>query len=67
MGYPTGFLGSIASFEFGYTYLKINDVKWTNDSGEAIYATYSANTGDRVELDFSGLRGKFELRKYMSW
>lgn len=67
LGYPTGFLGSIASVELGYTYLKIKDVSWTNDAGEAIYATYSTNTSDRVELDFSGLRGKFEFRKYMSW
>lgn len=65
--YPTGIFGAALGLEAGYTQLKFSEVSWQNASGESIYATYSNNASDRVELDFSGFRGKFELRKFMSW
>ena len=67
LGYPTGILNSVASVTLGYTYLKFDNLAWENSSGDKIFPTYSSNTADRVELDFSGLRGRFELRKYLSW
>jgi hypothetical protein len=64
---PTGVFGTSLALEGGYLQLKFSNPSWKNSSNEEIFATFSANSTDKVELDFSGLRSKFEIRKFLSW
>ncbi len=64
---PTGVFGTSLALEGSYLQLKFSNPSWKNASNEEIFATFSANSNDQVELDFSGLRSKFEIRKFMSW
>jgi len=65
--YPTGLFGLLLSGNVSYLYLNFNNVYSYNDIDEELYLTYSDNPDDRVELDFSGLRGKFEIKRYFRW
>jgi len=65
--YPTGIWGLVVGLDANYLYLNFSDVKSYNSLGEELYATYSDSPDDRVELDFSGPRGKFQIKKYFRW
>ena len=65
--YPIGFFGLLVSANVSYLYLNFNDVHSYNDIDEELYLSYSSNPDDRVELDFSGFRGKFEFKRYFKW
>ncbi|PKK84941.1 MAG: hypothetical protein CVT49_01950 [candidate division Zixibacteria bacterium HGW-Zixibacteria-1] len=65
--YPTGFFGMLLSANVNYLYLNFSDVHSYNDFDEELYLSYTSNPEDRVELDFSGLRGKIEFKKYFKW
>jgi hypothetical protein len=67
LDYPIRFFGMTMSADAGFLFLNFSNVHGYNDLGEELYLTYSANTNDRVDLDFSGLRGKIELKKFFSW
>jgi len=64
---PTNLFHTVIAIEGGYQYLKFTNPSWKNALNEEIRPTYSANSADNVELDFSGLRGKIAIRKFMSW
>ena len=64
---PTNLFGTAIALEGGYQYLKFTNPSWKNALNEEISPTYSASSADKVELDFSGLRGKVAIRKFMSW
>nr|MBN2278893.1 hypothetical protein [candidate division Zixibacteria bacterium] len=65
--YPTGLWGLVVGLEAEYLYLNFSTVKSYNSLGEELYATYSENPDDRVELDFSGPRGKFQIKRFFRW
>lgn len=65
--YPTNFLNTVLSFDMGYLYLNFNQVAWYNLQDEEIIATTTGVENDRVDLNFSGIKGKIEIKKYFSW
>jgi hypothetical protein len=67
MDYPVNLLGLLVGANVSYMYLNFTDVHSYNSLGEELYVTYSTSPSDRVELDFSGLRGKIELKRYFKW
>ncbi len=64
---PTNIFGTSLAIEGSYMQLKFTNPRWNNALNQEIFATFSANSADKVGLDFSGLRSKFEIRKFMSW
>jgi len=65
--YPTPIFNMLLGVEFGYQYLNFDNVKSYNTVDEELYLSYSDTATDRVDLDFSGIRGKVELRKFFRW
>ncbi len=65
--YPTNFLGSVIGVDFGYLYLNFNQVAWYNQMDEEVIATSTGTEEGRVDLTFSGFKGKIELKKFFSW
>lgn len=64
--YPLGFFELGIGAEFSYMYLNFTNVAWYNGDDEVV-ATSTGTEDGRVDLDFSGFRGKFEIRRYFSW
>ena len=67
LDYPVGFLGLLIGADFNYLFLNFKEVKGYNNVGEELYQTYSASTSDRVDLDFSGLRGRLQLKRFFQF
>ncbi|MBU0984179.1 MAG: hypothetical protein KKA42_09940 [candidate division Zixibacteria bacterium] len=65
--YPLGLWDLSLGSELGYFYLNFGNVSWYNDSDEEIIATYNGNEDGRVDLNFSGVRAKLQLRRYFSF
>lgn len=65
--YPTPVFDMLLGMDVSYTYLNFTKVKSYNSVDEELYVSYSADGEDRVELDFSGLRGKVQLKKFFRW
>jgi hypothetical protein len=65
--YPIQFFGLLVGAEVDYQYLNFDKLHAYNGLGEELYVTYSDNSADRVNLDFSGLRGKIVLKRYFTW
>jgi hypothetical protein len=64
---PIRFLGMVMGTEFSYLVLNFTNVRSYNNIGEELYLTMSeGNEPKRVDLDFSGIRGKIELKKFFS-
>ena len=43
------------------------NMAWYNLQDQEIIATWNGVESGRVDLDMSGFRGKFEIRRYFSW
>ncbi len=67
MDYPLNIMGLTAGVDFSYFYLNFNNVAWYNGLDQEIVATYSTDADSRVDLNFSGFRGKIEFKRYFSW
>ncbi|MCX6826477.1 MAG: hypothetical protein NTV06_04295 [candidate division Zixibacteria bacterium] len=67
LDYPIRFWGLVAGVDAGYLYLNMNNIHAHNNLGEELYLTCSNDANDRVDLDFSGLRAKIELKKLFCW
>ena len=65
--YPIGIFGLLASVNVNYLYLNFDNIRVYNDLNEELYVSFSDNPTDRVDLDFSGLRGKLEFKRYFRW
>jgi hypothetical protein len=50
-----------------YLYLNFSNVAWYNTTNQEVVASYDGTKEGRVDLAFTGLRGKLSLRKYFSW
>ncbi len=55
------------SFSSSYLYLNFTDVSWYNDADEEIVASFNGTESGRVDLDFSGFRGRLEITKFFAW
>ncbi len=64
--YPIPVGGLIIEGSVKYLYLNFGKMKWYNDSNEENIVTYSSND-DRVELNLSGPRAQFGIKRYFSW
>ena len=65
--YPTPVFDLLLGVDIGYQYLNFGNVKSYNTVNEELYVSYSDSGTDRVDFDFSGLRGKIELKRFFSW
>ncbi|MBN2226502.1 MAG: hypothetical protein JW763_03980 [candidate division Zixibacteria bacterium] len=64
--YPIGFFDMAVAADLSYFYLNFSGFESYNASSGDLQLTYPGST-DEIELDFSGLRGKVELKKFFSW
>jgi len=67
MEYPLNFFNLAISSDASYLHLNFTNVAWYNTQDEEIVASVDGTKDGRVDLDFSGVRGKVEIRKYFSW
>lgn len=65
--YPLGSTGFCLGTEFGYQYLNFSNVSWYNDQDQEIVVTYAGTVDSRVDLAFSGVIGRIELKKFFKW
>ncbi|SYZ74113.1 exported hypothetical protein [Candidatus Zixiibacteriota bacterium] len=65
--YPIRFFDMVLGMEGQYQYLNFKNVHSYNTAGDELYLTYTDSSNDRVDIDFSGLRAKIELRKFFRW
>jgi hypothetical protein len=65
--YPLKFHGLSVCAELNYLYLNFKNVAWYNSSEQAVVATYGGTPDTRVNLTLSGVRAKFEVKKFFSW
>ncbi len=64
--YPTGLIGLVVSADASYFFLNFNNFDSYNNAGGELDMTYPDN-GKELALDFSGPRGKIELKRYFQW
>ena len=64
--YPTPLAGLVLEGSASYLYLNFTSMKWYNSDNEEHVAIYDADLS-RVELDLSGPRANFGLKRYFSW
>ncbi|MFH1699959.1 MAG: hypothetical protein ABIE07_05160 [Candidatus Zixiibacteriota bacterium] len=64
--YPIKMGGLILEGTLNYQYLNFTKMKWYNSSNEEVVAGYNFS-GDRVELNLSGPRAQFGLKRYFCW
>jgi hypothetical protein len=64
---PTPVWDMVIGTDISYLYLNFSKVKAYNSVDDELYVSYTASADDRVNLDFSGFRGKVEIRKFFRW
>ena len=67
LDYPLNVWGLGVGLDMNYLYLNFNNIAWYNSEGEEIVASLDGTEDERVDLDFSGVRGKIEIKRYFSW
>jgi hypothetical protein len=65
--YPINFWNLGVGVDLSYLYLNFTNVGWYNSQDQEIIATYDGTEDGRVDLDLSGFRGKFEVKRFFSW
>ncbi|UCC45289.1 MAG: hypothetical protein JSU65_05055 [Candidatus Zixiibacteriota bacterium] len=65
--YPVGWAGLVAALDVNYLYLNFKNVAWYNASDEEVVVTFDGTADGRVDLALSGVRGKFEIKRYFNW
>jgi len=65
--YPLNLWDLGLGVDMGYMILNFDNVAWYNSSDEEIIASYDGTDAGRVDLDFSGVRGKVEIKRYFNW
>lgn len=65
--YPLGWKNFAIGLEAGYLYLNFNNIAWYNSSDDEVVVTYNGASDGRVDLNLSGIRAKFEFKRYFSW
>ncbi|KAA3634540.1 MAG: hypothetical protein DWP97_06805 [Calditrichaeota bacterium] len=64
--YPLNLWGLNLGVDFSYLYLNFDQVGWYNSQDEEVVASFTGNEEGRVDLDFSGFRGKVEFKRFFS-
>lgn len=65
--YPTSWLGMTVGFDMTYQYLNLTNVAWYNTVDEEIVASYNGASNGRVDLNLSGVRGGFSIKRFFNW
>lgn len=64
--YPVGAFGLSLCGEASYFYLNFTNVAWYNSADQEVVASYNEQPDGRVDLNFSGVRGRIALKRYFS-
>ncbi len=67
LDYPLGWNDLAIGLQTSYLHLNLDNVAWYNTNDEEIVATSTGLADGRVDLDLSGIRARFEIKKYFSW
>ena len=67
LDYPVNFWGMVLGADVGYQYLNFSNMSWYNNQDQEIVVSMTGDEEGRVDLDLSGFRGKFELKRFFSW
>lgn len=65
--YPLRVFNLAVGVDISYLYLNFANVAWYNAQDQEIIATYDGSADGRVDLNFSGVRGKVELKRFFKW
>lgn len=65
--YPLQWNGLVVGADIGYLMLNFKNVSWYNGQDEEVVATLGGVDDPRVNLDLSGIRGRFEIKRFFSW
>ncbi len=65
--YPTKIMGLALGFEMSYLYLNFNQVAWYNSQDDEVVASFNGTSDGRVDLNFSGIRGKVEIKHFFNF
>lgn len=65
--YPLGWGGLAMAMDASYLYLNFGNVAWYNGNNEEIVASINGTADGRVDLALSGVRGKFEIKRFFNW
>ena len=63
--YPLKWKGLVVGADIGYLMLNFKNVSWYNSQDEEVVATIDGT--NRVNLDLSGIKGRFEIKRFFSW
>jgi len=64
--YPTNIMGLVLAADASYFFLNFKSLDSYNQQGGELDMTYPGG-GDELALDFTGPRGKIELKRYFQW
>ena len=65
--YPTKIFGLALGLDMSYLYLNFDKVAWYNTSDDEVVASFNGTSDGRVDLNFSGVRGKVEIKLFFNW
>jgi len=67
MDYPLGLWDLGLALDASYLHLNFGNMAWYNTDGDEIVASLDGTADGRVDLSLSGVRGKFEIKRYFNW
>ena len=65
--HPLGFYGLVLSADVDYLYLNFDRVAWYNSIDQEVVATWAGTPDTRVDLNFSGVRGRIQVKRFINW
>ncbi|UCD63963.1 MAG: hypothetical protein JSW34_00620 [Candidatus Zixiibacteriota bacterium] len=65
--YPTKIWDIVLGIDMSVMYLNFDNVAWYNTQEQEIVATWTGDADGRVDLEFTGIRGKVELKHFFVW
>ena len=65
--YPLKWKGLVVGADIGYLMLNFKNMSWYNGQDEEVVATIDGTSAGRVDLDLSGIKGRFEIKRFFSW
>jgi len=67
LDYPLGWWDVGLAMDASYLYLNFSNIAWYNTDGDEIVASLNGTPEGRIDLALSGIRGKFEIKRYFNW
>lgn len=65
--YPLKWNGLVVGADISYLMLNFKNMSWYNNQDQEVVATLGGVDDPRVNLDLSGVRGRFEIKRFFSW